>query len=283
MDKKSDIQLVKEVNVRKVFAEKNPRMANVIPGFIFSYLEKVVHQKDINEFLSVHGNKIGMEFVKAIIEDFKISVNIAGEQNIPKEGRYIFAANHPWGGFDGILLMEVMSRYYSDFKYLVNDILMNITNLHPIFIPINKHGRQAAAAATKLDETFRSDTQIVTFPSGFVSRFIKGQVMDLEWKKSFITKAIHYKRDIVPVHFSGNNSKFFYRLYRLRKFLGIKANLEMFYLVDETYKHRNRSITVTFGKPIPFETFDRSKTPKEWARWVKERVYALGGVVDVPL
>ncbi len=283
MSKKSEIQLVREVNVRKVFAEKNPRLANIIPGFIFRYLEKVVHQKDINEFLSVHGDKIGMDFVKAVIEDFKISVHISGEQNIPGEGRYIFAANHPWGGFDGLLLMEVMSRYYSDFKYLVNDILMNITNLHPIFIPINKHGRQAAAAAKELDETFRSDNQIVTFPSGFVSRFIKGQVMDLEWKKNFIAKAIQYERDVVPVHFSGSNSKFFYRLYRLRKFLGIKANLEMFYLVDETYKHRNKNITVTFGKPIPFGTFNRSKTPKEWAKWVKERVYALGGVANIPV
>ncbi|MBN2481736.1 MAG: 1-acyl-sn-glycerol-3-phosphate acyltransferase [Bacteroidales bacterium] len=283
MNEDSNIQRVREINVRKVFAEKNAKLARIIPGFVFRYLEKVVHQKDINDFLAVHGNKTGIEFVKAAIEDFNVSVHIKGEQNIPREGRYIFAANHPWGGFDGLLLMELMSRYYSEFKYLVNDILMNITNLHSIFIPINKHGKQASEAVKELDATYRSSAQIVTFPSGFVSRFINGQVMDLVWKKNFISKAVQYQRDVVPVYFNGSNSKFFYRLYRFRRLLGIKANLEMFYLVDETYKHRNKSITVTFGRPIPYITFDKSRSPKEWAKWVKERVYELGDVTDVPL
>ncbi|MBN1158884.1 MAG: 1-acyl-sn-glycerol-3-phosphate acyltransferase [Bacteroidales bacterium] len=283
MNESSNIQPVREINVRRVFAEKNARLAKIIPGFMFRYLEKVVHQKDINDFLAVHGEKTGIEFVRAAIEDFNVTVHVKGEENIPGEGRYIFAANHPWGGFDGLVLMELMSRYYSEFRYLVNDILMNITNLHSIFIPVNKHGKQASEAARELDATYRSSAQIVTFPSGFVSRFIKGRIMDLEWKKNFITKSVQYKRDVVPVYFSGSNSKFFYRLYRLRKLFGIKANLEMFYLVDETYKHRNKSITVTFGKPIPSATFDRSRTPKEWAKWVKEQVYALGGVTDIPL
>jgi hypothetical protein len=106
--------------------------------------------------------------------------------------------------------------------------------------------------------------------------------MDLEWKKNFITKAVHYQRDVVPVHFTGRNSPFFYSLYRFRKTLGIKANLEMFYLVDETFKHRNDHLTVTFGKAIPYQTFDHTKTPVQWAKYVKEQVYELGGVKEVP-
>jgi putative hemolysin len=177
----------------------------------------------------------------------------------------------------------VMSRYYTNFKFLSNDILMNIVNLIPVFLPINKHGRQASESASQLHEAYLSDMQIVTFPSGLVSRYINKQVMDLEWKKNFIAKAVRYKRDVVPVYFTGRNSNFFYRLYRLRKFFGIKANLEMFYLVDETYKHRNDSLTVTFGKPIPYTTFDHSKTSTQWAKWVKEQVYALAGLTEVPL
>jgi|WetSurSiteA1Bulk_404760.scaffolds.fasta_scaffold01424_7 1-acyl-sn-glycerol-3-phosphate acyltransferase len=270
------------VNIRKVFYDKNSRLASLLPGFVFRYLEKIAHQDDINEFLEKHGDKYGLDFARAAIRDFNVSITIKGDENLPRNSRCIFASNHPLGGFDGICMMDIMSRYYADFKFLSNDILMNITNLRPLFIPINKHGKQATESAEKLHEAYLSDAHIVTFPAGLVSRYINGQVMDLEWKKNFVTKAVHYKRDIVPVHFTGRNSAFFYRLYRVRKLLGIKANLEMFYLVDETFKHRNDHLTVTFGKPIPYTTFDHSKTALQWAKWVKEQVYGLAGVTEVP-
>jgi 1-acyl-sn-glycerol-3-phosphate acyltransferase len=274
---------IKPVNVRQVFRDKNPGLARILPGFVYRYLEKIVHQRDINDFLSKHGEKQGLEFARAAIQEFNVAVTVVGDENLPSAGRYIFASNHPLGGFDGILLMDVMSRYYSDFRSLSNDILMNILNLQSLFIPINKHGKQGAEAASRLHEAFLSDIQIITFPSGLVSRYIRGQVMDLEWKKNFISKAVRYKRDIIPVHITGRNSDFFYRLYKIRKFLGIKANLEMFYLVDETYKHRNDHLTITFGRPISYLTFDSSKTPIQWAKWVKEQVYALAGITEVPV
>jgi len=271
------------VNVRQVFHDKNPRLAALLPGFVYRYLEKIVHQQDINDFLTLHGDKYGLDFARAAIHDFNVTVNVKGEENLPHGSPCIFASNHPLGGFDGILLMDVMSRYYTDFKFLSNDILMNIVNLIPLFLPINKHGRQATDSAGKLNEAYLSETQIVTFPSGLVSRYVNKQVMDLEWKRNFINKAVHYKRDVVPVHFTGRNSNFFYRFYRIRKFVGIRTNLEMFYLVDETFKHRNDHLTVTFGKPIPYTTFNQSKTPTQWAKYVKEQVYALAGVREVPL
>jgi 1-acyl-sn-glycerol-3-phosphate acyltransferase len=271
------------VNIRQVFRDKNPRLAALLPGFVYRYLEKIAHQQDINEFLTLHGDKYGIDFARAAIHDFNVTVDIRGAENLPRNSRCIFASNHPLGGFDGILLMDVMSRYYTDFRFLSNDILMNIVNLTPLFLPVNKHGKQASESAGKLHEAYLSETQIVTFPSGLVSRYINKQVMDLEWKKNFINKAVHYKRDVVPVHFTGRNSNFFYRFYRLRKLFGIKVNLEMFYLVDETFRHRNDHLTVTFGKPIPYTTFNHSKTPTQWAKLVKEQVYALAGVTEVPL
>jgi hypothetical protein len=60
------------------------------------------------------------------------------------------------------------------YKFLVNDLLMNLKNLHGVFIPVNKHGRQGSELAEKLDTAFKSDAQILTFPSGLVSRRIKG-------------------------------------------------------------------------------------------------------------
>lgn len=274
---------IKPVNVRQVFHDKNQRLSVIIPGFIYKYLERIVHQKDINDFLAVHGDKYGLDFACAAIRDFNVTVTVKGEENLPLSDRCIFASNHPLGGFDGLLLMDVISRYYQDFRFLSNDIIMNVVNIQPLLLPINKHGKQDLKAAQELHKAFLSDMQIVTFPSGLVSRRIRGQIMDLEWKKNFITKAIQYKRNIIPVHFTGRNSNFFYNLHSLRKFLGIKANLEMLYLVDETYKHRNDHLTVTFGKPIPYATFDRSKTPIQWAKWVKEQVYGMVGITDVPL
>jgi 1-acyl-sn-glycerol-3-phosphate acyltransferase len=279
----NDLPKPKLVNVRQVFHDKNAKLARLLPGFFYRYLEKIVHQDDINDFLRRHGDKYGVDFARAAIQDFNITMDIHGEENIPLDKRCIFASNHPWGGFDGILLMEIMSRYFKKFNFLSNDILMNITNLTPIFLPINKHGRQASESAGKLHEAYLSDTQIVTFPAGLVSRKINKQVMDLEWKKNFITKAVHYKRDIVPIYCTGRNSNFFYGLARIRKFLGIKSNIEMLYLVDETYRHRNDHISVTFGKPIPYTTFDHTKSPSQWAKWVKERVYEMGGINEVPV
>ncbi len=283
MDEVTLAEQIQPIDIRRIFYKKNPGMARLLPGFVYRYLERIAHQGDINAFLAKHGEKKGLDFARAAIEDFGMSVKVQGDENLPREGRYIFACNHPLGGFDGILLMDVLGRYYSNFKFLSNDLIMNIINLHPLLVPINKHGKQATEAARELDGLFRSDVQIATFPAGLVSRYVRGEVMDLVWHKNFITKAVFYKRDVIPVHFTGKNSTFFYTLAKIRKFLGIKANLEMFYLVDETFRHQNETLTVTFGKPIPCSTFDKSRTHLQWAKWVKEQVYALGGVKKVPL
>ena len=152
---------------------------------------------------------------------------------------------------------------------------MHLTPLHGIFIPVNKHGAQSSQNAQVLEQAYTSEGQILYFPAGLCSRKQKGRIEDLEWKKSFISKAVKHQRDIVPIYFSGKNSSFFYNLSRIRNFIGIKANIEMLYLVDEMFKQKGKSITVHIGKPIPYITFDKSKTPQEWAKWVKEQVYLM--------
>lgn len=274
---------IQEVNLRKVFFQKNPKLARLIPGFIYRYLEKVIHQDDVNEILRKFGDRYDLDFAEACIEDFGVTLEVHGEENLPKDGRFIFVSNHPLGGFDGLVIIKVISRYYNSCKFLVNDILMYLYTMKGIFMPINKHGKQDPKAAQEIDAAYRSDTQMLTFPAGLVSRRIKGQIVDLEWHKNFITKAKEYHRDVVPIFMSGRNTNFFYRLGSIRKKLGIKANIEMLYLVDETWKHKYKHLIVRFGKPIPWQTFDSSKRPIEWAKWVKERVYELDGVHNIPL
>jgi len=263
------------VNVREVFRSKNPRMAKILPGFAYRYIERIVHQDYINDFLRQHGEKRGLDFIHAVLDEFNVRITIKGEQNIPRKGRFIFASNHPLGGFDGILLLDIVNSYLGNAKFLVNDILMNMSVLEDLFIPINKHGAQTRDSALLLDEIFHSDIQILTFPSGLVSRKIKGVIQDLQWQKSFVSKAIQYHRDIIPVHFSGRNSNFFYNLANIRKFLGIKWNLEMFFLVDETMNHKNADITVTFGEMIPWSGLSKDKSYQEWADDIRSKVYSL--------
>jgi 1-acyl-sn-glycerol-3-phosphate acyltransferase len=204
-----------------------------------------------------------------------------GIENIPLNGRYLIASNHPLGGFDGIILMAVIGTRFGDVRAMVNDILMNIENLKPIFLPINKHGSHGKESAKAMDDALMQNMPILTFPAGLCSRKIDGQIMDLEWKKNFIVKTIAFQRDIVPVHFFGRNSGFFYNLANFRKRIGLKINIEMFYLVNELYKHRNGKFSVVFGKPISYMRFDKSLTPLEWAEAVKKHVYRLKENPDI--
>ncbi len=268
-------QPVKPINIREVFAGKSPGLAKFIPGFVYRYLHRMLHLDFINEILEKYGTLQGTAFVDAVVEMFNVHEHLHGIENVPKDGKYIFASNHPLGGFDGMLLMKIVEEKLGNFRFLANDILMNIPQLEPVFVPVNKHGGHAREAAKALSQVYNSDCQVLIFPSGLASRKIKGKIIDLEWKKHFISKAVQHKRDVIPVFISGRNTNRFYRLAKIRKFFGIKWNLEMFFLPDETYRHRNTDVHLYFGKPIPYTTFDGTKNHKEWAEWVKQQVYEL--------
>jgi len=265
----------KPISIREVFAGKSPRMAKLMPGFAYRYLTRILHIDFVNDLLRRTGQLKGIEFVDEVVKEFNVKEHIYGIENIPPSGRFIFASNHPLGGFDGMLLMKNVNKVLGELKFLTNDILMNIPNLRPMFVPVNKHGGHSRDAAKVMDETYRSDQQILIFPSGLASRKIKGKIVDLDWKKHFISKAIQYRRDVVPVFISGRNTNRFYRLAKVRKFLRIKWNLEMFFLPDETVKHRNTDVTIYFGKPISYTFFNKTKTHTEWANHIKELVYQL--------
>jgi len=264
-----------QLDVEQVLFSKNPALKKVIPGFLVRYLKRIAHQDELNEFLRIAGNRRDAEFIKAGLEFFRISYKATGTENIPASGRYIFVSNHPLGGLDGLVFIYELSKYYESLKFPVNDILMTIKNLSGVFLPINKHGSQEREAVRLIEEAYASGSQILYYPAGLCSRKKKGVIRDLQWHKSFIAKSIQYKRDVVPAYFSGRNSDFFYNLSNIRNFLGIRANIEMLYLVDELFKQKGKAIDLVFGKAIPWQTFDKSKSAAEWAEWVKEKSYGL--------
>ncbi len=266
---------IKPINISEVFASKSPRLAKIIPGFIYRYINRILHIDYVNDLLKRSGHLTGIDFIDQAVAEFNITEHLHELENVPSKGRFIFASNHPLGGFDGLLLLRAVDKRLGNSKFLTNDILMNIPQLKPLFVPINKHGSHSRGAAKILNETYASDDQILIFPSGLASRKIKGKIVDLEWKKHFITKAVQYKRDIIPVFIDGRNSNRFYRLANWRKFFKIKWNLEMFFLPDETMKHRNSEINIYFGNPISYTMLNKSKTHDEWATYIKNIVYRL--------
>jgi putative hemolysin len=264
-----------KIDVEEILSSKNPSLRKVVPGFIIDYLKRIVHQDELNDFLEKYGHLKDARLIEAGLVHFKIKFKVFGTGNIPKEGRFIFVSNHPLGGLDGLVFIFEVSKLFPDLKFPVNDILTNIRNLSGIFLPVNKHGLQGKEAALRIEEAYSSDSQILYFPAGLCSRKKSGVIKDLEWHKSFISKAVQHKRDIIPAFFSGRNSDFFYNLSNLRSFIGIKANIEMLYLADEMFKQKDKEIRMIFGQPIPWETFDRTRQPKEWADWVKSKSYEL--------
>ena len=267
---------ITQIDIKQVLRQKAPSAARKIPGFMVDYLIRTVHQDELNEILRRYHDKDGVAFMQELIGYFDLNLELVNEENIPAEGRYIFASNHPLGGLDGICLSAIIGgRFDGKIRYLVNDLLLYLSNLRSIFVPINKHGAQGKKNTELIEKAYASDNQIITFPAGLCSRKQNGKIQDTEWKKSFIQKAVEYRRDIVPVFFEGRNSNFFYRLANMRKALGIKMNYEMIYLPDEMFKSKHKTYSIHFGKPIPWQTFDSSRKPAEWAEWVKEIVYNL--------
>lgn len=279
LDMAGEKQQVNLIDIHRVIADKNPALARVLPGFVLRYLKRIIHQDEINAFLLQYGHLQGLAFVDEVVKMFRPRITLRGLEHIKPEGRYVVASNHPLGGLDGIVLMQAIGKVRPDIQFPVNDILLSIKNLKPLFVPINKHGSNADNIRV-INQTFQGNAVVCYFPFGLVSRKRKGIIRDLEWKKTFLSKAVRYHRDIIPTHISGRNSDFFYRLANLRKALGIKANIEMLYLVEEFFKQQDQDICITFGKPISWRTFDRRYTENQWAEKLRGFVYYLADHPD---
>lgn len=262
------------IDVEAVIEARNPKLRRRLPNFVINYLKRVLHQEQTNKFIWANRDVVGLPYAETIVKYFGADVTVFGLDNVPDYGRYVFASNHPMGGLDGMAFMYAVGQKFQNLKFPVNDLLMFIKNFKDIFLPVNKLGTTGRKAAELMEEAFASDNQILMFPAGLCSRKQKGKIVDLQWKKGFVTKAIQSHRDIVPVYISGRNSNFFYNLSNIRKFFGVKANIEMIYLVDEMYKQYGQHVDVYFGKPVKWQSIE-NLNPKEVVEDIKKTVYSL--------
>ena len=268
----------KTIDIDEILKGKMGSKAKFVPRFLVGWLKRIAHQDQVNAFLWDNRDKYGVEWLEECARYLDMTLEIEGKENLPDptDGKlYTFVSNHPLGGEDGVALGAVIGRHYGGrFRYLVNDLLMNLPGLAPLCIPINKTGRQSRNFPAMVEAGFKSDYHMLMFPAGICSRRHQGVICDIPWKKTFISKSVEYRRDVVPIHFSGQNSNFFYRLANFSdKYLPF--NLAMLFLVDEMYKNVHKTFQIKIGKTIPWQTFDKTKTPMEWAQFVKEQVYNL--------
>lgn len=274
----NEMQSVKKtyIDVEHVVKMKAPSLGKKIPSFLYSLLKRIIHQDDLNHVLISNEGKIGLEFADAVIKDLSGGIEIRGLDKIPLDGRYIFASNHPLGGLDGIALLSALGSHFGDdVRFVVNDLLMHVKPLAPLFIPINKHGAQSKDHLSSLNEALESNLQLAIFPAGLVSRLHDdGKVVDLDWKKAFVAQAIKYKRDIIPVYFEAENSKFFYKFSYWRKKMNIKVNIDMLFLPRELFNKHNQKFIIHFGDPISYKDLESERSHKQWADEIKKRIYA---------
>ena len=271
--------LEKTIDIDRILKGKMGDKARFVPGFLVSWLKHIVHEDEVNRFLWESRHTVGTEWLEACVRYLDMTLDIVGEENLPAkdDGKlYTFVSNHPLGGADGVALGALIGRHYDGkFRYLVNDLLLNLPGLKPVSIGINKTGAHTRNFPAMVEAGFQSDNHMLMFPAGLCSRKIGGQIHDVDWKKTFITKSVECHRDVVPIHFGGRNSDFFYLLANVCKALHIKFNIAMLFLVDEMYKNVHKTFCVAIGKPIPWQTFDKSKSAVEWAKFVEDRVYDL--------
>ena len=268
----------KTIDIEKILRDKMGKKARYVPRFVISWLKKIIHEDEVNRFLWENRKLEGTEWLTACVQYLDMTLDIVGAENLPDkhDGKlYTFVSNHPLGGQDGVSLGSIIGQHYDGkFRYLVNDLLLNLPGLKPVSIGINKTGRQSRDFPRMVEAGFNSNNHLLMFPAGLNSRKINGKIHDLPWKKTFITKSVETHRDVVPIHFSGRNSK---RFYRIAKFSDrwLPFNLAMLFLVDEMYRNVGKTFRITIGKPIPWQTFNKTKSPMEWAKFVEDRVYGL--------
>ena len=269
----------KTVDIEKVLRSKMGDKARWIPRFAVKWLKHIAHEDQVNEFLWQARDLKGTPWLVACLNYLGVKIEVEGMDNLPKKDDkrlYTFVSNHPLGGIDGVALGSVLGRQYDDrFRYLLHDLLMNLPGLAPLCIPINKTGHQSRNFPAMVEAGFKGDTHILMFPAGLCSRKRGGVIRDLDWKKTFITKSVETQRDVVPIHFEGHNSNFFYRLSNISDRYVKKVNIAMLFLADEMFKNTGNTFRIRIGKPIPWQTFDKSKSPMEWAQYVKDLVYHI--------
>ncbi len=263
------------IDIGAVLAGKAPRLARRMPRCVVDALRRYVREAEINHILTTYGDLPPQEFIRACFREWGVTYAAEGLERLDPAGRYLFVANHPFGGMDGMMLADVLVERFGDARVVVNDLLMHLDPLRPLWLPVNKHGVQRADYARRMEEAYFGDVPILTFPAGLCSRRVRGEVTDTEWKSNFLKKALAAQRQIVPLFVEGRLSDGFYRLANLRRMLGVKLNVEMVRLPAEMFSQQGRHFRIVAGDPIAPADLQCFGSLREQVAEVRRKAYSL--------
>jgi len=268
-------EIVKIIDIEKAIRDSKSKFVSSLPMFIIRGIMKLVHQDEMNAIVHKFRDNSGVPFLNDVLKEWKMNVVVKGKENVPASGRFVFVANHPLGGLDALAFLSTIYHFFPNVISPSNQLFNAIPNLKPVILGVNVFGSNTKDTVEKFNQLFESDSQIMIFPAGLVSRRKKGVISDPVWQKTFITKALQFNRDIIPVHISGRNSNLFYFVANLRKLLRIKISIEIILLPREMLRQRNSTITLTIGKIIPSQSLKDGMSHPEWSKKVKAIVYSL--------
>ncbi len=234
----------------------------------------------VNRVYDNSGAWTGAEFTSRLLDDVGVSYTV-GNAHILKQlpdGAFITISNHPYGGLDGIMTIDLMARIRPDYKFMVNRILSLIKTLDRNFISVvpagNKKTGIKAESIRGIRETIshlRAGHPIGFFPSGAVSDFSLRdmRVRDRRWQES-ILHLIHSARvPVLPLRFFDLNSAFFY-------FLGlINWRVRLLKLPSEVFNKRGRVERIGIGDLITPDELSRYPDPVTLGKFLRKKVYEM--------
>lgn len=270
------------IDIGQVLADRlGPRRMRYIPRAAVRWLERFICQDRLNALLRDNYPATGADFCAGVLRDLDVTYTVrdAGRLPAPGDSRVLFVSNHPLGGLDGMVLIDMLTRRCcrpdQKLAFIVNDLLSAVTPLRDTFIPVNKHGRQSREAVRRVEEVFDGEGPVVMFPAGMVSRRRSGLVRDLVWNPMFVRRAVKSGRDIIPLRFEGSNSSFFYKFANLRERLGIRFNIEMIRLPAEVVRAQGSRFAVSVGERIPCGRLLESLDPAAEAARIRSLIYDM--------
>ena len=241
-------------------------------------LMKVLKITNLNRVYNKHKHLKDVAFLSALLEEYEIKFEIPEEdlRRIPKNGAFITISNHPLGGIDGILLLNLLLEHRTDYKIMANFLLHRVEPLKPYIMPVNPfEGRKDVKSSIGGFKSalmhLKEGHPLGIFPAGEVSTYKDEKlVVDKPWDLAAMKLIKKANVPVVPIYFHAKNTKLFYRLAKL------SDTLRTAKLPSELLSQKERIIKVRIGRPINIKDQAEHESLEGYTNFLRRKTYMLG-------
>ncbi|MDQ6998835.1 MAG: lysophospholipid acyltransferase family protein [Mariprofundus sp.] len=265
------------LNINTLTANHLPEVLNrppVLRKSLQAMLRILFHEKELNRFQATYPHLKGFDFIDQLLEHFDFSYSLRGNERerIPASGRVVIIANHPIGTLDAAVLISLVGEIRRDVKAVSNQVLSNIEALEPLLLSVdNMGGRSSREQLKAVYKQLENEGAVIIFPAGEVSRMSHQGIRDGRWNSGFLRIASATQSPILPIYIDGRNSMFFYALSLFSK------PLSTLWLVREMFKQARRSVHISIGNPVTYDSYQVANLPlKSRVKMFQRHVYRIG-------